>query len=230
MTEVLSGPQLLPPPLIHDLRTRSSARIFRMTGNPGNRGFGSFVRRRVTVMVQREHTLVQKAVTVSYLGSFLVDHIVQAEKLACRLIERREMSEVEEHRSWEKKYGEVIVKLLRETAGGDAIQEFLPRLENYSVLPPSLYKFRQRHWRRLDKWFHIRHQAGPAMILTHVAKVLDGRRSGDAKARSIRIAASLLADIECWLDHVPWPDAYRHVMTDFYPAIAKYPDVLEALV
>ena len=42
---------LLPPPLVHQLRLRSFNRLFSMTGNPGNRGFGRYVRCRIAKVV-----------------------------------------------------------------------------------------------------------------------------------------------------------------------------------
>jgi hypothetical protein len=75
---------MLPPSLIHELRTRSFPRLFRMAGNPGNRGFGGVLRRRIRHLVARERTLVEKAITVAYMGSYLVDHLVQAERTATR--------------------------------------------------------------------------------------------------------------------------------------------------
>jgi hypothetical protein len=44
---------LLPPPLVHELRARSFSRLFRMTGNPGNRGFGRYLRQRIHLVVRR---------------------------------------------------------------------------------------------------------------------------------------------------------------------------------
>lgn len=221
---------MLPPPLIHDLRARSSERLFRMTGNPGNRGFGRYVRMQICSMVARERTLAEKSITVAYLGSFLVDHIVQAEKLACRMIEGREMSEAEEHQVWEERYGDVMERVLAELPDGERIRPILRRLEGYSSLPVSVHAFRQRHWHSLDRWRGVRGVSAGRLAMIHLARAIDSRRSAFAKARAVRLAASLLADRECWLEHVPWPDAYRNVMTDLYITVARHPEVLEALV
>ena len=230
MTEVLPASLMLPPPLIHDLRSRSFQRLFHITKNPGNRGFGRYVRRQIAFMVQREKTFAEKAITVAYLGSFLVDHLVQAEKNACHIVESREMAEVEEHHVWERRYGEVIARILRELPDGEAIRVALERIENYSTLPLFLHVFRERHWRALARWRAARGASAERLIVMHVAHVFESRRAPAAKARAIAFAASLLADGESFFEHVPWPDAYRHVMVDVYRDVARHPDVLEAMV
>jgi hypothetical protein len=230
MTECLSGSQILPPPLIHDLRARSSERLFRMTGSPGNRGFGRYVRKHIATVVGREKTPAEKAITVAYLSCFLVDHIVQAERMACQMIEGREMTEVEEHKVWEHHYSHVVSRVLKELPDGDRIGQTLGHLGDYSILPLYAHIFRVHHWRMLNRWLAARGSIASRQILTHISRSLASDRSPHAKARVIVLGASMLADIECWLDHVEWSDAYSHVMTDLYSEIARYPDVLEALV
>lgn len=230
MTETMSVSKMLPPPLIHDLRSRSAERLFRMRGSPGNRGFGRYVRKQITAMVAREKTLAEKAITVAYMGSFLVDHIVQAEQLASRMIEGLEMTEAEEHHVWELRYDEVINRVLSELSDGDAIRPVLMRLEAYSHIPARLHGFRNRHWRALERWRVASGTSASRLAMLHLARVIASRRATGAKSRSLLLTASLLADVECWLEHVPWPDAYRHVMTDLYVDIARHPDVLATLV
>ena len=57
--------QYLPPPLVHELRSRSFPRLFRMTGSPGNRGFGRVLRQRIKTLIVRERTHVEKAITLA---------------------------------------------------------------------------------------------------------------------------------------------------------------------
>ncbi len=220
----------MPPQIVHDLRARSSKRLFQMTGNPGNKGFGRYVRKHIASMVARDRTLTEKAVTVAYLGCFLVDHIVQAERLACRMIEGRDMSEVEEHHVWEHHYSRVVARIIRELPDGEAILAKLHRLPDYSVLPQRAYAFRKRHWRMIERWLAAHGTIAARQILTHVSREIASERAARAKARCVILGASLLADIECWLEHVSWSDAYSHVMTDLYSEVARNPDVLEALV
>lgn len=230
MTETPIAGGLLPPPLIHDLRARAFARLFRMTGNPGNRGFGRYVRQRICRMVERERTVAEKAITIAYLGCFLADHLVQAEKLASRMIEGRDLTEGEEHRAWERCYGEIIPRVLREVSGGEEIRSMLDRLGAYSVVPVPVHAFRLRHWAIVERWLKRRALHADRDLLTRLTRCLRSRRSARAKARVVTLTASMLADRECWMEHVPWDHAYRHVMTDLYPQLADRPDVLERLV
>ncbi len=230
MTEVLSGPLLLPPPLIHDLRARAFQRIDSIADNPGNRGLGGYLRRQIAAAVARQGFTVEKAISVAYLGSFLVDHITRAEKEAVRKMEAREMTEGEEHRFWESQYSAVLSRLLKEVPGGSDIKKMLARLPCYSALPVELHFFREHHWRALDRWHRGQCLTGSRQVMLHINHALESRRTPYAKARAVALAASLLADIECWLESTAWTDAYRHVMTDLYPAIARQPEVLEAIV
>ncbi|MCS6770655.1 MAG: hypothetical protein NZ740_01355 [Kiritimatiellae bacterium] len=226
---------LLPPPLVHQLRARSFARLYRMTGNPGNRGFGRVLRQRIHTIVRRERHLVEKAITVAYLGSYLTDHIIFAEKEAARLLEGRELTEREEHELWEQNYGSVIAKILAELPDGEAIREEMTLLDRYTRLPEPVYAMRNRHWRHLQAI--LRH--GPAdaegnisgiPIVTRVHDVLTSGRPLHRKAFGVCLAASLLADVECWNSHRPWPEAYEHVMTELYPLLQRYPEVLEEII
>ena len=230
MTETPIAGGLLPPPLIHDLRVRASARLFRMTGNPGNRGFGRYVRQRISRMVERERTLTEKAITIAYLSCFLADHLVQAEKVASRMIERRDLTEAEEHSAWERCYGEIVPRVLREVSAGNEIRAMHDRLANYSLIPGALYAFRTRHWATVERWMKLRAHHGDRELLLRLNRLLRSGRTARAKARSVVITASMLADRACWIDHVPWDHAYRHAMTDLYPRLAGHPDVLEELV
>jgi hypothetical protein len=227
--------QYLPPPLVHELRSRSFPRLFRMTGSPGNRGFGRVLRQRIRALIQREETMIEKAVTLAYLGSFLVDHIVFAEKTACEIIERRDLSEAEEKHLWDTHYHNVIETLAAEHPEGADILEYLGRLEAYLRLPAVIYRMRVRHWNMFNGIL-----AKPALpdnaevdevnILRKVQFILASPRSPSAKARLICVAASLLADRQCWTRHLPWPAAYMQIMTDLYPFLAQHPAVMEEIV
>ena len=227
--------QYLPPPLVHELRSRSFPRLFRMTGSPGNRGFGRVLRQRIKTLIVRERTHVEKAITLAYLGSFLVDHIVFAEKTACEIIEKRSLREDEEKQLWDSHYHNVIQTLSCEHPDADAILSCLERLDNYSRLPDTIYRARTRHWKMTNR---ITMQPGgpdqpeldEVAILRKVQFILASTRGAEAKARLICIAASLLADRQCWLRHIPWPAAYMQIMTDLYPFLAQHPDVLEEII
>lgn len=225
---------LLPPPLVHDLRARSFPRLFRMTGNPGNRGFGRYLRQRITDMVKREKTTVEQAITVAYMSSYLVDHIIYAEKAACSILENRVLSEEEEHGLWDKNYGDVIVQLAYELPNGQQILSEVKALEQYSRLPDSMFRARNKHWRVMERMLrgNTRNVEGLSemSLMRRAQIVLADDRSVRAKSRSITLIASLLADLECWNHHLPWAHAYRHVMTELYPLIAQHPDVLGHIV
>lgn len=230
MNEMDPDPQRLPPPLVHELRSRSYTRLYGMTRNPGNRGFGLYVRRYTSVIVRREKTLAEKAITVSYLGSFLVDHMVEGMKNATRMIEGRELTDAEGRNVWEVSYPSVIDRFLRELQEGNDIRPVLPRLANYTSVPPSLHSFRQRHWDRINRWLATRDLGSTRQLTLHVTEVLASRRSPRTKAAAVQLAASLMADVECWMAHRPWPEAYGHAMIDLYAAIERHPDVLERLI
>lgn len=226
---------LLPPPIVHELRARSFARLFRMTGSPGNRGFGRVLRQRIQSIVGRERFLVEKAITVAYLGSYLTDHIIFAEREAARLIENRVLSEREEHELWDRNYAAVVARLIQELPQGAAVQEEMNRLVQLTKLPASLFAFRARHWPRLDGILRntladAEGNSSEIPLITRAHDVLAGRRAVRYKALGICMIASLLSDMECWASHIPWPDAYQKVMTELYPVLQRYPEVLEAIV
>lgn len=227
--------QLLPPPLVHELRGRSFARLFRMTGNPGNRGFGRYLRQRIHLVVRREHTLVEKAITVAYLGSYLTDHIVFAEKTASRLLDSRELSEGEEHACWVANYQGVITKLIRELPDGEQIFEEMMVLDRYTALPPCMHIFRNRHWRVLQRMLtstlaDLTGNVSEIPLVTRIHDILARAGSNHRKARAVCLVASLLADMECWSAHILWVDAYQKVMTELYPLLQRHPVVLEEIV
>lgn len=227
--------QILPPPLIHQLRALSYPRLFRMTGNPGNRGFGRYLRTRIGHVVKKERTLIEKAISVAYLGSYLVDHLVNAERAACRIIERRDLPEEEQRRLWERSYHDVMMQLTRELPEGEAILEEMARLERFTRLPTSVYRMRAAHWRGLEILLTegTARLGGPlteTLLYQHTQRVLAEPRTAQAKARSVCLVASLLADKECWQQHTPWPVSYSQIMTDLYPLLAQHPPVLEAIV
>jgi hypothetical protein len=208
---------------------------FRMTGSPGNRGFGRVLRQRIKTLIVRERTYTEKAITLAYLGSFLVDHIVFAEKTACEIIEKRTLREEEEKQLWDRHYHNVIQTLSSEHADGEEILASLERLENYSRLPGTIYRARTRHWKLTDRILiqpssPEQAELDEIAILRKVQFILASSRGPEAKARLICIAASLLADRQCWLRHVPWPSAYMQIMTDLYPFLAQHPDVLEKII
>lgn len=226
---------LLPPPLVHELRARSFSRLFRMTGNPGNRGFGRYLRQRIHLVVRRERTLVEKAITVAYLGSYLTDHIIYAEKVAARLLDGRDLTEGEEHDRWVDNYQGVITKIIHELPDGESILDELKVLDNYTRLPAAIHAFRNRHWRPLQHVLTttLTDLTGniseiPLVNRIHATLARDGTFRG--KARSICLMASMLADMECWGDHRPWHEAYLKVMTELYPLLQKHPDVLAEIV
>lgn len=226
---------LLPPPLVHELRARSFSRLFQMTGNPGNRGFGRVLRQRIHTIVRRERYMVEKAITVAYLGSYLTDHLIFAEKEAARLLEGRDLTDREEHELWERNYAAVVVKLLAELPEGDAIREELNRLERYTRLPESVYVMRARHWRHLQGILHsgladVEGNVSEIPIVTRLHDLVTSSRSPRRKAFGVCLAASLLADMECWNSRRPWPEAYQKVMTELYPLLQRHPEVLEQIV
>jgi len=225
--------QYLPPPLVHELRSRSFPRLFRMTGSPGNRGFGRVLRQRIRTLINREHSLIEKAITLAYLGSFLVDHIVYAEKTACQILERRTLTELEEKHLWETHYHNVVETLAAEHANGPEILDYLIRLEAYSRLPGVVHRVRTRHWRRMDTLMKSTPPGGELdeiNVLRKVQFVLAGNRSIRAKARFVCLAASLLADRECWQRQVDWVAAYSRIMTDFYPFLAQHTRVMDEII
>jgi hypothetical protein len=235
MNIMVSTSQILPPALIHQLRALSYPRLFRMTGNPGNRGFGRYLRTRIAHVVKREKTLIEKTISVAYLGSYLVDHLVNAERAACRIIERREMTEEEQRRMWERSYHDVMLQLTRELPEGEAILDEMARLERFTRLPTVIYRMRAVHWRVLEILLTqgTERLGGPlteTLLYQHIQRILAEPRSARAKAWSVCLVASLLADKECWLQHTPWPVSYSQIMTDLYPLLAQHPDVLEAIV
>lgn len=227
--------QYLPPPLVHELRSRSFPRLFRMTGSPGNRGFGRVLRQRIRTLIQREQTMIEKAITLAYLGSFLVDHIVFAEKTACQIIEKRDLSEGEEKHLWDTHYNNVIETLAAEHPEGRQILEYLVKLEDYSRLPPPIYRARIRHWHVFERI--LARPAAPEQpepdevsILRKVQFILASTRAPAAKARLICLAASLLADRQCWIRNIPWSAAYMQIMTDLYPFLAQHPPVMNEII
>lgn len=206
-----------------------------MTGSPGNRGFGRVLRQRIRVLIDREHSLVEKAITLAYLGSFLVDHIVFAEKTACQILDKRSLTEAEEKQLWDSHYGKVIQTLASEHPEGEAILEYLSMLDRYSRLPAEVHDMRTRHWRLITRITARPASSGTSepdevSILRKVQFILSSNRSPETKARLICIAASLLADRQCWCRHVPWPSAYMQIMTDVYPFLSQQPDVLDKII
>lgn len=228
-------PPRFPPPLVHELRARSFARLYKMTGSPGNRGFGRVLRSRIQHIAKREHYAVERAITISYLGSYLADHIVFAEKEALRLIEGREMTEREGREIWERNYPNIIARLLAELPDGERVGEELALLDRYTKLPSNLYAFRSRHWHALSRIMRNALDEAVGAVseipaVTRVHEVLTSGRPSDRKARNICLAASLLADVESRTAQVPWTEAYQKVMTELYPLLQRYPEVLEAIV
>ncbi len=227
--------RLLPPSLIHELRARSFPRLYRMAGNPGNRGFGGVLRKRIRHIAARERTLVEKAITVAYLGSYLVDHLVQAERRAVELIEKRSLTEAEEHTLWENLYGGVILQLCTELPEHAELPAAIERLAHYDRLPARLFAFRNRHWARIDRLLHrlpalpVPLRPGVCMV-ERIEEVLYSRRTMARKARAVLLLASLLADRLCWTGHQPWPEAYRETMIDLYPLLVRHGEVLEQVV
>lgn len=226
---------LLPPPLVHELRARSFARLFRMTGNPGNRGFGRYLRQRIHVMVRRERTMVEKAITVAYLGSYLTDHIIFAEKEAARILDQRVLGDAEEQGLWVRNYQSVVGKLIAELPEGDDILQEMVLLDRYTVLPPAVFRLRSRHWRQIQCVLHgpladLAGNVSEIPLVTRIHDILGGPRSCEGKALAVCLAASMLADMECWSSHLPWPDAYQKVMTELYPVLQRHPEVLARMI
>jgi hypothetical protein len=108
-------------------------------------------------------------------------------------------------------------------------------LDRYTRLPASVHAFRNRHWRPMHHMLtttltdldrqHFRNSAGQPRP-RHPGPSSSFR----SKARAVVLVASLLADMECWSDHMPWHEAYLKVMTELYPLLQKHPDVLEEVV
>lgn len=214
---------------------RSYMRLFRMTGNPGNRGFGRYLRQRIRDVVAREKTYVEKAITVAYLGSYLVDHIIYAEKQACRIMENRDLTEEEEHMLWDKNYNNAIVQLTYELPEGPALLEEIARIENYSHMPASLHRLRGHHWAIIARILSGHGTGRPYLLndirlVERIEDVLASRRTPRTKARDICLTASLMADMICWNEHVSWNEAYQEIMIDLYPRLSKHADVLGEIV
>lgn len=228
--ENASAQRILPPPLVHDLRARSSKRLHTMCGGPGKRGFGRVVRKHIAAAIAREKTTAEKAITIAYLGSFLTDHLVQAENNASLLLDERSLTPAEIQVAWEKNYDHVITRLLQEQPDGNEIRPILARLGNYSELPPRAHRFRSRHWHTLQHWLETSGPSAARVVTQHVIRVVDSKRSPHAKARAVILGGSLLADIECYATHTEWPHAYSHVMTDLYPALFDHGEILNELL
>lgn len=227
--------QLLPPPLVHELRARSYSRLFRMTGNPGNRGFGRYLRQRIHTVVRRERLLVEKAITVAYLCSYLTDHILNAEREASRLLDARELTDAEEQAVWERNYHSVVLKLLAELPDGDEILREMNLLERFTRLPATVNRLRGRHWRSIQRILtgtlsDLTGNASEIPLITRVHDILASRRPPVHQARGVCLVASMLSDMECWTSHLPWPEAYQKVMTELYPLLQRHPEVLEQIV
>lgn len=226
---------LLPPPLIHALRTRSFSRLYQMTGNPGKRGFGRILRQRIKSVVEREKLMSEKAITVAYMGSYLVDHIIFAEKNACVVLEERALTEAEEHHLWEKNYSQVIPKLAEEHPDGESILRHIFLLERYTKLPGCIHHLRQAHWGRIEHMLTEGQGRGPGLLtgmgsLRRIQRVLVGTRTVRAKAVYVCLSASVLADAECWAEHINWADAYAEIMTDLYAVLCHHADVLDQII
>ena len=227
---------MLPPPLVHELRLRSFTRLFRMAGNPGNRGFGRVLRKRIRDIVARERTLVEKAVTVAYMGSYLVDHIIFAVRAANRILALPDLSEDGERRLWEQNYADVVQQLADELPEGDRLLDEIGRLERYTRLSPRLHAFRTRHWPLVRRLLDhpappgALHPLGDTAVVTRIEEVLRGTAEPRRQARLIALLASFMADSLCWNQHMDWAEAYREVMVDLYPLLAQRGAVLEQLV
>ena len=227
--------QLLPPPLVHELRARSYSRLFRMTGNPGNRGFGRYLRQRIHLIVRRERLLVEKAITVAYLCSYLTDHILNAEREAARLLDKRELTDAEEQELWERNYPAVVLKLLAELPDADDILREMNLLDRYTRLPGRVNRLRGRHWRAIQRILtgtlsDLTGNASEIPLITRVHDILASERLPARKARDICLVASMLTDMECWTSHLPWPEAYQKIMTELYPLLQRHPEVLEQII
>lgn len=206
-----------------------------MAGSPGNRGFGRVLRQRIRLVVARERFLIEKAISVAYLGSYLTDHVVFAEKEAARLMEGRELSESEERALWDRSYPMVVARLLGELPDGELIKQELSRLDRYTILPPCLNDFRARHWHLLQAVLQnaLADSDGNLTeipLVNRIHTIVASERVPGRKALGICLAASLLADMECWSSHLAWPEAYQKVMVELYPLLNKHPEVLEAIV
>jgi hypothetical protein len=140
----------LPSPLVHALRARSFPRLYRMANAPGKRGFGRALHARIGNIVAQKATLIEKAIALSYVGSYLTDHIVLAESEASRIIDGREMGDQEKHQAWEGIYAKVIASVSSDLPGGDQILNKLSMLENYTRLPALVHRLRGEHWAALN--------------------------------------------------------------------------------
>ena len=220
-----------PPPLVHDLRARSAKKLFKMIGNPGNRGFALRLMKYIDVRMNKDKTFAEKAISLAYLCSFLVDHFVFAVNSAHEKSGSMKMMPEQERCFWEEQYSSAIERKLEKLPDSEHIRGQLDRLYLFSALPLNIHIFRERHPALISRWHSMHGMAGEMHAALFVARVLDNKRTSPAaKARAVRLAASKMADLECRFEHVPWPDAYRHVMTELYPCIARHPDALEALV
>lgn len=221
---------LKPPPLVHDLRSRSARRLKQMCGGSGMRGFGRYVRTHIAHVVARERTLPEKAITIAYLCCFLTDHLVQAEKRASELVDKRMLTPDEVRAVWERNYAHAVARVLQELPEGAAIRPVLDRLGNYSSLPVRAHHFRTRHWSALEHWLKDHHGTARQAIRGHLERVVTSVRSPHAKARAIILGGSLLADVECFTTHTEWPRAYARAMTDLYPVLFDHGEILAELL
>jgi hypothetical protein len=233
--EITTG-TLLPPRLVHGLRERSSKRLVRMASAPGKRGFGRTLYKHIVPQVTREKTLVEKAVTMSYLCSYFADHIVLAEADATRIMEDRDLTPDEETYAWEQHYHNVVHRLAPQVPDADHLLSMMRKLEAYTRVPQSTHAARGRHWRMVEQVLspsRTRRHAGhdpEAFLRNKIFEVVDSRRSTPAKARMICLVASLLADIHAWRRGADWDGSYAVVMIDFYSTLSDHPKVLTQLV
>ncbi len=227
---------LLPSQLVHGLRKRSSKRLIRMASAPGKRGFGRTLFKRIVPLVEREKTLVEKAVSMSYLCSYFADHIVLAEVEATLTVENREMTAEEETYAWEQHYHNVITRLVPQVADPARLMLTIRKLDTYTDLPLSLHAARGRHWKSVQHLLsparrrrHSGHDP-EAFLRNKIFDVVGSRRSAPAKAKIICLAASLLADIHAWRRGADWHASYAWVMIDLYSILVDHPKVLNQLV
>jgi hypothetical protein len=87
---------------------------------------------------------------VAYLGSYLTDHIIYAEKVAARLLDGRDLTEGEEQERWVDNYqGVIMPRSSKSLPDGETSCRNCNVLDRYTRLPASVHAFRNRHWRPL---------------------------------------------------------------------------------
>ncbi|HAL92264.1 MAG TPA: hypothetical protein DCM68_04480 [Verrucomicrobia bacterium] len=168
-----------------------------------------------------------KALLVSRMACVFIDH----------LITRMEQADIippsadAPHLEWEHQYRNFLLLFLRNTGIHDRreIVKLMQRLHRYTMPPESLIRFRQHHWRWIERLLP------PLMTPSGATDLFIRRQFGThhdpaTAARRICFTASLYSDIQERLYHQQWMYAYSDCMLRLYSNLRKFPDILVALI